>query len=68
MPSGHMQLTPRQSATLPKNLPDRRGTRKRLLDSLRRCQVRLGSRRRLPGGARSLRDRQSTFGKIQDNL
>ncbi|KAH3840435.1 hypothetical protein DPMN_113884 [Dreissena polymorpha] len=26
MPSGHLQETPRQSATLPENLPDRRGT------------------------------------------
>ncbi|KAH3728641.1 hypothetical protein DPMN_054600 [Dreissena polymorpha] len=52
------------SASLPEHLPDLRGTRRRLLDSLKRCQDRLGSRRRLSGGARSLRDHQGTFGRI----
>ncbi|KAH3840443.1 hypothetical protein DPMN_113892 [Dreissena polymorpha] len=67
-PSGHLQETLRMSATLPLNLPDRRGTRRRLLDSLRRCQDRLGSCRRLPDGAKSLQDRQGTFRRIPDSL
>ncbi|KAH3810853.1 hypothetical protein DPMN_139251 [Dreissena polymorpha] len=68
MSSMHLQETHRQSATLPENLPDRRGTRRRLLDSLRRCQDRLSSRMRFTGSANSLRDRQGTFGRIPDSL
>ncbi|KAH3728475.1 hypothetical protein DPMN_054432 [Dreissena polymorpha] len=66
MPSGHMQETPRQSATLPENLPVRRGIRKRFLYGLRRCQDRLSSCRRLSDGAKSLLDCQGTFRRIPE--
>ncbi|KAH3733887.1 hypothetical protein DPMN_040326 [Dreissena polymorpha] len=41
------------SHTVPDNIPDRRGTRRKLPDSLRRCQDSQGTCRRLPDGARN---------------
>ncbi|KAH3810854.1 hypothetical protein DPMN_139252 [Dreissena polymorpha] len=47
-PAGNLQQTPRHSATLPDSLSDRRGTCRRLPESLRRCQDRKNTYRRFP--------------------
>ncbi|KAH3728479.1 hypothetical protein DPMN_054436 [Dreissena polymorpha] len=46
--SRYHQATPRQSATMQDSFPDRRSTSRRLQDSLRRCQDRMGTCRKLP--------------------
>ncbi|KAH3826650.1 hypothetical protein DPMN_128559 [Dreissena polymorpha] len=47
-PMGSLKQTPRQSSTLPDSLSDRRGTCRRLPDSLRRCQENHNTNRKLP--------------------
>ncbi|KAH3823785.1 hypothetical protein DPMN_125607 [Dreissena polymorpha] len=58
MTSGHLQETHRQSVTLPENLPDRRGTRRRLIDSLhgvRDVWTAAGDSQAVPGVSETVR-------------
>ncbi|KAH3835904.1 hypothetical protein DPMN_109272 [Dreissena polymorpha] len=56
------------SQTVPESVPDRRGTCRKLPDSLRRCQDRLRTYMRLPDGARSLKERRCTCRRLPKSL
>ncbi|KAH3856928.1 hypothetical protein DPMN_099523 [Dreissena polymorpha] len=69
MPSGHLPETPGQSATLSENPPDRRGTRRRLMDSLRRCQYLCaaeGDSQAVPGVSETVRAPSEKFHTVCD--